>query len=1106
MITTFFDSDNQGVNRRKIFILELLLKEILKPHMRYLIVLIVILFYQLWLPAQWVSTGGPYGGFISHLQQNERFLFLQANDNIYRSENSGDSWINVLDAEHRGIRTLNFAVRDSIILSLAQIDSIPNYPILFRSTDYGENWVEIGMIEAFPSYLVHQGNLTLNQDNIIFYNSTRLLQSTNNGLTWMEPNLQSPINEFGAVKSYEDTLFVGGARGQLLILPPLGSNWSIFPTPLSETITHFLKFENNLLVGGNSEAYHSLDGGTTWTSINPIWVDYEGEEYNQLINNADTLIAWSKTGTGMESIDWGLSWAEIGADPLGKTAYSMIFHKNSFFRTDFQNIYRTDATRENWLEVNVGIPNAQVHDLAATSNGIVASTLSGLSYYDFSSHSWSAQKILSTKSTPTLLGTLNEYIFTVVDQELLRTNDLGVNWDTLDVDFQFPLVHNKKESDIFSFDNRLFLYSVVPNHPQNTQLFVSSTNGDSWNMIDFSIQTNGVSARKIIPFQESLILAANDGSLFQSLDHGSTWTLLPSDLRSITNFNNLEDFYGSGEYLLALVNVFNNQSVLYISIDGGSTFEKANFGIPGNIIWHPQPLISGFAAFGDNLVTGYDLRFRFSYDEGKHWFPSSFLFNKGHVQVAKLLKAGNELYAGNIHGVYTLEEPNLLLKTFNGYVFIDDNDDGNFNEDEKGLSNVILNFENEVFSISDSNGYYSMKILKDQIGLISPSFDSPFIDNITPASYMTSSWDSTVNFAVKLIPDKLDMVLNLTDNAIFRPGFSNILAAKLSNNGTVPFSSYEFRLTLAEGLSFVNASLSPSAVNGQELIWNFEGLQIGDLEEIMIELYLNEWVPISSEICINGEIITGEEEEVLDNNYLETCTSVVGSFDPNDKRVQPAIYTTANLESKTPLIYTIRFQNTGNYLAETVRITDQISPHLDLNTFTFIGSSHDCTYSIQPFRTLEFLFKEIDLPDSLSNEPNSHGYIVFSILPNTNVSNSDEIENNADIYFDFNSPIKTNTTSTIVAQPNSTSDFRIESTLLIVFPNPAQGFCTASIDKPVINGILSIINAKGQVVQNSTVSGTEFPVSIKSLPGGWYTIRVWDQNENRQFQGRLLIE
>jgi uncharacterized repeat protein (TIGR01451 family) len=143
------------------------------------------------------------------------------------------------------------------------------------------------------------------------------------------------------------------------------------------------------------------------------------------------------------------------------------------------------------------------------------------------------------------------------------------------------------------------------------------------------------------------------------------------------------------------------------------------------------------------------------------------------------------------------------------------------------------------------------------------------------------------------------------------------------------------------------------------------------------------------------------------------CLPIVDSFDPNDKQVSPIGFTENNyVRPGTELEYTIRFQNTGTAEAVNIVVIDTLSTDLDMTRFQMMSVSHPYKLAVsgkgRPILT--WTFTNINLPDSTTNEPESHGYIKFKIKPNEGIAEGTIIENFADIYFDFNEPVRTNTT------------------------------------------------------------------------------------------------
>lgn len=155
-------------------------------------------------------------------------------------------------------------------------------------------------------------------------------------------------------------------------------------------------------------------------------------------------------------------------------------------------------------------------------------------------------------------------------------------------------------------------------------------------------------------------------------------------------------------------------------------------------------------------------------------------------------------------------------------------------------------------------------------------------------------------------------------------------------------------------------------------------------------------------------------------NLKIVCLPIVDSFDPNDKQVVPAgITANHNIKGDEYLEYTIRFQNTGTASAINIRITDELDERLDLSSLKIGAASHPMVWEKQTGSntTLVWRFININLPDSTTNEPGSHGFVKFRIKPKQGLSKGTVIKNKADIYFDYNSPIETNEVFNTIGLP-----------------------------------------------------------------------------------------
>jgi uncharacterized repeat protein (TIGR01451 family) len=208
-------------------------------------------------------------------------------------------------------------------------------------------------------------------------------------------------------------------------------------------------------------------------------------------------------------------------------------------------------------------------------------------------------------------------------------------------------------------------------------------------------------------------------------------------------------------------------------------------------------------------------------------------------------------------------------------------------------------------------------------------------------------------------------------------------------------------------------ALTPNTVIGNVLTYN-----IADFGAISYDSSFNFNILVDttatqgSQICIQVSISTPSSELNYNNNLLSQCFTVVGSFDPNDKTAFPNA--TLDISGDRWLTYLIRFQNTGTASAEHIYITDTLSASLDWSTFSLLSYSHQPLTQVYNDGLVKFSFPHINLPDSNSNEPASHGYVQYKIRAKDSLAIGSTIENTANIFFDFNAPVITNTTSNTV--------------------------------------------------------------------------------------------
>jgi uncharacterized repeat protein (TIGR01451 family) len=165
--------------------------------------------------------------------------------------------------------------------------------------------------------------------------------------------------------------------------------------------------------------------------------------------------------------------------------------------------------------------------------------------------------------------------------------------------------------------------------------------------------------------------------------------------------------------------------------------------------------------------------------------------------------------------------------------------------------------------------------------------------------------------------------------------------------------------------------------------------------------------PFSVHVTLFDNIGTLLYENTWSYNPIIVC-----GYDPNDLTATPVGYTDQHYAlAGDEIQYHVRFQNTGNAPAENVRIEDQLDPSIyDLSSFIFEQSSHSVSTHLDGNGLLEFYFDNIMLADSFSNEPASHGYAVYRVRLRDDLIPGTIAYNTANIYFDSNPAVITNST------------------------------------------------------------------------------------------------
>ncbi|MBK7887452.1 MAG: T9SS type A sorting domain-containing protein [Bacteroidetes bacterium] len=430
-----------------------------------------------------------------------------------------------------------------------------------------------------------------------------------------------------------------------------------------------------------------------------------------------------------------------------------------------------------------------------------------------------------------------------------------------------------------------------------------------------------------------------------------------------------------------------------------------------------------------------------------------------------------------------------------GHIFGDFNGNGIQDNGEPPLpTKKIAEPNSGRFAFSEQNGNYSVIVLDSGNFSVSPqsvNWYTPTPISQTAIFTGVHQTDSLNDFAFQPQGTFEDVCITITPLGNFRSGFNASYMITYGNYGnttvtpTVYFYPYN-------NVTFQSATITPSQITPDSVIWNLPALTPFQTGSIIVTVNVNPGLSIGTLINSSAHIepYATDDNPSCNNSNWEVYTT--GSFDPNDILVDEDTLTTTQLSNAPWLEYIIRFQNTGNDTAFTVKILNPIDTNkLNLSTFEFTSASHPVNLNwINYQRNMEFKFENILLVDSNTNEPLSHGFVRYRIQPKTTLTAGDSITNFAAIYFDFNEPVITNTAKTSIILPTGIASATPTQGKLHVFPNPSENSINISgIQLENGKAQLRLTDIYGKLILEKTVTTITSIFETNQLSNGVYLIQ-----------------
>lgn len=520
---------------------------------------------------------------------------------------------------------------------------------IFRSTDNGNNWVELNIgVDYFFLYDLTVGS------SVFAATSEGLFRSDDNGETWQlkQNGISSVAYCFTLYKDYSNTIYAGHAAFGVFYSTDNGENWvGGIGTGLTEGSIRCITKNSagEVFVGGPSGIFRSSDNGQNWTQINnglntgrnidDLAIFYDASANENIIaatggngvyissNNGDL---WQQSNNGLydtfstavksiintesnelfigtandifKSTDYGNNWLPSGL--FGHTVDAILLNRfNEIIAGTNKGNFRSSDTGSTWDQINNGFNSGPIFDLDINSvNDIYVIHFEGVSASFDNGYTWH-EKDMGLADTTYYFDikiNQNDNIFVGTDDGIYRSDDNGENWI-----FKGLLGETVYQIE---FNNNDHIFAGTSGG--NGGLYRSENNGDTWvhlnNLTEDNIQAIAINLNDNTIFAGDYV-----NGVFRSTDNGDTWIQVNNNLTS-TGIRSLA-INASGDIFVGTIygGVFRSQ-------DNGDNWVEINNGLLDDKVYSIY-----INAIGHIYIGTYDFGIFFSNNNGDDWMHVS---------------------------------------------------------------------------------------------------------------------------------------------------------------------------------------------------------------------------------------------------------------------------------------------------------------------------------------------------------------------------------------------------------------------------------------------------------------------------------------------------